>query len=146
MIAAKNNPKSLIDIYQQIYGPKITMANLNQLAIDLSGIAGRTRPWTGKFLHSLIKGYTGFTTNSQLAEALNVLSARLNGHDEVRAQVKEMTVSAVNNLPAGTIILGQARRCAAPGCQVSFVPTHPRQKYHSKECAKAAQRLRRQRR
>lgn len=135
-----NNVQSLCEIYQAIYGSKITMANLNELASDLSQLAGRARPWTGKFLHSLIKGYPGFTTNGQLVKALNILSGRLDALDEVQAQVKEVTVSAVNDLPAETVILGQAHRCATPGCRVLFVPTHPRQKYHSKTCAKMGRR------
>ncbi|MCP4373301.1 MAG: hypothetical protein GY797_35120, partial [Deltaproteobacteria bacterium] len=143
MITMKNTPVLLRDIYQQIYGQKITIANLNELAADLSNIARRTRPWTGKFLHSLMKGYAGFTATTQLTDALNILAARLNNRDEIQAQIKEITVSAVNNLPTGTIILGQARRCSAPGCGVSFVPTHPRQKYHSRDCVKTVRRLKR---
>jgi hypothetical protein len=64
----------LLDLYREIYGPAVTMANLNELAADLSRIAGRSQPWTGKFLHSLIKGYPGFTANGQLIEALNILA------------------------------------------------------------------------
>ena len=56
----------LLDVYRDVYGPKITMANLNKLANDLSQIAGRSRPWTGKFLHSVIKEYEGFATNGRL--------------------------------------------------------------------------------
>jgi hypothetical protein len=126
----------LCSIYQEIYGTKITMANLNNLADDLSLIAKRNRPWTGKFLHSLIKRYPGFIANGQLTAALTVLAARLDGLDEVQAQAKEVTVWAVNDLPGETVILGKARRCATPGCQVWFVPSHPRQKYHSKGCSR----------
>ena len=97
-VKMENNRHNIIhllcEIYQEIYGSKITMANLNELASDLSQLAGRTRPWTGKFLHSLIKGYPGFTTNGQLSQALNILSGRLNGLDKTQAQVKEVTVSA----------------------------------------------------
>jgi len=125
----------LCDLYQEIYGPKITIANLDELAGDLSQIAGRSRPWTGKFLHSLLKEYPGFNPNRQLIEALDVLASRLDGFDEAQARSKEVTVFATNDLPAGTIVLGQALRCARPGCQVRFVPTHPRQKYHNRACA-----------
>jgi hypothetical protein len=131
----------LIDVYQEMYGPKITLANLGQLAQDLSRIAGRSRPWTGKFLHSIIKEYAGFTNNAHLTKALNILAAQLDGVNETQARAQEMPgLLAINELPAGTIILGQARRCARPGCTVNFVPTHPRQKYHSKECAEAVRR------
>jgi hypothetical protein len=135
----------LLDIYQDVYGPKVTLANLNELAADLSQIAGRSRPWTGKFLHSLIKQYAGFSTNSKLIKALNILAAQLDGLNEVQARAREMSgLLAVNDLPPGTVILGVAQRCAAPGCPVRFVPTHPRQKYHSKACAVLARRHKQQ--
>jgi hypothetical protein len=131
----------LLDVYQGVYGPKITLANLNELAADLSQLAGRSRPWTGKFLHSLIKQYAGFSTNSKLIKALNILAAQLDGLNEVQARAQEMKgLLALNDLPPGTVILGAATRCATPGCLVCFVPIHPRQKYHSKVCAALARR------
>jgi hypothetical protein len=132
----------LLDVYQELYGPKITLANLSELAQDLSRIVGRSRPWTGKFLHSIIKEYAGFSsTTHHLTKALNILAAQLDGASETQARAQEIHgLLAINELPVGTIILGQARRCARPGCTVHFVPTHPRQKYHSKECAEAVRR------
>ena len=111
------------------------MANLNELASELSQIVGRARPWTGKFLHSLIKGYPGFNANEKLEEALTVLANRQEDIDEVHSMAKETKVLTVNHLPPETLILGHAQRCATPGCHILFVPTHPRQKYHSKNCA-----------
>jgi hypothetical protein len=131
----------LLDIYQDLYGPQITLANLHELAGDLSRIIGRSRPWTGKFLHSIIKQYAGFSTNDTLAKALNILMAQLDGMNETQARIQEMKgLLSVNDLPPGTVILGMAQRCAAPGCPVRFVPTHPRQKYHSKTCVVMARR------
>lgn len=137
---------ALHNVYQTLYGPKITMANLDELAADLSQIAGRSQPWTGKYLHSLLKGYDGFKPNERLIEAVYVLTARLDGQDEIEVRAREVKVSALNDLPDGTVVLGEARRCAAPGCSIRFVPTHPCQKYHSKACAKIARRQRRRRR
>ena len=135
-----DNDKLLIEVYKAFYGPNITLANLNNLARDLSQVAGRSRPWTGKFLHSLIKGYAGFTTNNELIDALNILVSRLEGCDEIQRRAKETTILTVNDLPEGTIVLGQARRCATPGCLVLFVPIHPRQKYHSRNRAALSKR------
>ena len=131
----QNGIQLLNNTYQQIYGPEISIAHLDELAADLSQIAGRARPWTGKFLHSLLKGYAGFSINAHLVEALTILQSRLDGTDEVEAQASQATVRTVHTLPAETIILGEAQRCAAPDCTILFVPTHPRQKYHSKRCA-----------
>ncbi len=131
----------LLDVYQDLYGPQITLANLSELAGDLSRIVGRNRPWTGKFLHSIIKQYAGFSINARLTKALTILAARLDGMNEIQAKAQEINgLLAVNDLPPGTVILGVAQKCAAPGCPVRFVPTHPRQKYHSKACAAVARR------
>lgn len=138
-----NDDKLLMEVYQALYGSHITLANLNELACDLSQVARRSRPWTGKFLHSLIKGYAGFTTNKELLEALNILASRLVGCDEIQRRAKEATILTVNDLPEGTIVLGSARRCATPGCRVFFVPVHPRQKYHSRNCAASGKRHKR---
>ena len=133
----------LLDVYRALYGPEIAITHLDELARELSQIAGRERPWTGKYLHSLIKGYRGFSVNGKLVEALSILAARLKGTDEVQARAREVDgLLVVHDLPPGTVVLGQARRCAAPGCPVVFVPTHPRQKYHSRECARVARRWR----
>jgi hypothetical protein len=136
------NETSLLEtIYRRLYGPQITMANLDELAADLSRVSRRSRPWTGKFLHSLIKGYSGFKATPQLVEALQILTHRLDGVDDIQARTRQVQLRTLNELPAETIILGQARRCAGPGCQVLFVPTHPRQKYHSKSCARLSRKL-----
>jgi len=136
---------TLTEIYRRIYGneTEIIMSNLDELARDLSEIARRDRPWTGKYLHSLIKEYPGFNANGGLTEALTALRSRLNDEDEILARAKRVSVLALNGIPKNAIVLGKPRRCANPGCQVIFVPTHPRQKYHRQSCAKAAYRLKR---
>jgi hypothetical protein len=93
-----SNRMSLAEMYQHMYGPQITMTNLDKMATDLSQIARRTRPWTGKFLHSLIKGYPGFSINNQLNDALTILASRLQHRNEVEAQINEKPSSV--HLPA----------------------------------------------
>jgi len=132
---------TLIELYDSIYDKPVTIANLDELALELSQVAGRSKPWTGKFLHSLIKGYAGFTINDELLKALKILTSQQNGTDALHAQLQQATVLTLNPLPEGTIILGDPQRCATPGCDIIFVPTHPRQKYHDKNCAAQARRL-----
>jgi hypothetical protein len=136
---------TLIEIYHRIYGheAEIAISNLDELALNLSELVQRDRPWTGKYLHSLIKEYPGFNANGRLTEALIALRSRLNDDDEILARAKRVSVLALNGIPENAIVLGKPRRCANPGCQVIFVPTHPRQKYHRKSCAQAAYKLKR---
>ncbi|MBC8252488.1 MAG: hypothetical protein H8E35_00490 [Ardenticatenia bacterium] len=79
----------------------------------------------------------------RIAQGIQAIAARLDGADEVQARAYPVDgLLVVNDLPAGTIILGRARRCANPGCPVVFVPTHPRQKYHSRSCAETGRKIR----
>ena len=133
----------LLDTYQALYGPEIAISHLDDLARDLSQIAGRNRPWTGKYLHSIIKGYDGFSATDELVKILTIMASCLGGTDEIQARAREVEgLLAIHDLPAGTIILGHAQQCANPRCQLVFVATHPRQIYHSTACAQMARRQR----
>jgi hypothetical protein len=56
-----NYADRLTTLYKRLYADDITMANLTDLAGRLSRLAGKSRPWTGKYLHSLLRGYSGFS-------------------------------------------------------------------------------------
>ncbi len=131
----------LLDTYQALYGPEIAISHLDDLAKDLSQIAGRNRPWTGKYLHSIIKGYDGFSATDELVKVLTIMASCRDGADEIQARAHEVDgLLAVHDLPTGTIVLGQAQQCANPRCPLVFVATHPRQIYHSAACAAMARR------
>ncbi len=133
----------LLDTYKALYGPEIAITHLDDLAKDLSQIAGRNRPWTGKYLHSIIKGYDGFSATDELVKVLTIMASCLGGTDEIQARAREVDgLLAIHDLPAGTIVLGHAQQCANPRCQLVFVATHPRQIYHSTACAQVARRQR----
>jgi transcriptional regulator with XRE-family HTH domain len=99
---------------------------------------GAGRPYTRGYVSKIEAGTVPIT--APIARAVSALAARMDGADDVLAQAREASVLAVNQLPPGTVVLGQARRCAVPGCPVTFVPLHPRQKYHSRMCAALARR------
>jgi hypothetical protein len=79
----------------------------------------------------------------EIARALNVLGAMLDGQSEVQARAREYTVLATHELPGNTVVLVPARQCALPGCRVAFVG-YPAQRYCGPECRKEAQRRRRE--
>jgi len=100
--------------------------------------------YTRNYVSMLERGKTPIT--SRIAQGVRAMAARLDGADEVQARARQACdLLAVNDLPAGTVILGHAQRCANPGCPVVFVPTHPRQKYHSRACAEMARKESRRR-
>lgn len=124
----------LLTVYRAVYGDEITIANLDEMANDLSQIAGRQQQWTGKFLHSLIKGYNGFRMSRQLQSALDLLVSRPMSNGERLL---------ADNLPKGVILMYPPQKCAAVGCRETFVRGAWNQKYCGKECRNLMRKLRR---
>ena len=102
-------------------------------------------PYTRSYVSKLERGQKPITI--VIARGIIAIATRLDGADEIQARAREVDgLLAINDLPDGTVILGRARRCANPGCPVVFVPTHPRQKYHSPACRAQARARRNSRR
>lgn len=113
------------------------MANLTQLALELSQISGRERPWTGKYLHSLIKGYDGFRISDSLKKAIDVLSVHLDKLDEPGKSI------LVDDLPPGIIVTRPPRQCATLCCERWFLPGSWNQKYCTGRCRQISKNTRR---
>lgn len=130
------NADILRTIYLEIYGPLNApgkMRNLRELAATLSKIAKREKPWTHRYLNSLLNGDSGFRVTPELDIALRVLATKLDGANPLQARLVEITVYSVNgHTKPSSIILGESKRCK--GCQVLMVPRVPWQDYCGKEC------------
>lgn len=133
----------LKSVYEDIYGPLDVpkrpgskpekMNNLRELATTLSKIANREKPWTHRYLNSLLNGDSGFRVTSELDTALRVLTAKLDSSNPLEARLVEITVFSVNgHVQPTSIILGQSKRCK--GCHALIVPKVPWQLYCGKEC------------
>ena len=102
-------------------------------------------PYTRSYVSKLERGQKPITI--VITRGILAIATRMDGIDEIQARAREVDgLLAINELPDGTVILGRARRCANPGCPVVFVPTHPRQKYHSPACRAQARARRKSRR
>ena len=102
-------------------------------------------PYTRSYVSKLERGRKPITI--VITRGILAIATRMDGIDEIQARAREVDgLLAINDLPDGTVILGRARRCANPGCPVVFVPTHPRQKYHSPACRAQARARRKSRR
>jgi hypothetical protein len=75
----------------------------------------------------------------EIATALLVLGAMVDGQSEVQARARSFNVLATHDLPDNTVVLVPARQCALPGCRVAFCG-YPAQRYCSGECRKEARR------
>lgn len=130
------NTDILRTIYLEIYGPLDRpgkMKNLRELATTLSEISKREKPWTHRYLNSLLNGDSGFRVTPELDTALRVLTAKLDSSNPLESRLVEITVFSVNgHVQPTSIILGQSKRCK--GCHALIVPKVPWQQYCGKEC------------
>lgn len=132
----------LQSLYDEVYKDKPgRLNNLHELAIVLSNIVKREKPWSGIYLNNLLKGYDGFRITPELERAINALAGRLDSQPPLQALItKEVKVYSINGLEEGSIVLAHSRRCL--NCLVLFVPVVHNQTYCCKECKKMARKER----
>jgi hypothetical protein len=122
-------------LYRELYGDPAApgkMANLRELAVLLSDIVKREKPWTYRYLNSLLNGDAGFRVTPELEQALQVLATRLDNAHPLQAWLVKIEAYSINGaVQPGSIITGKSERCA---CGVLFVPHHHFQKYCCPQC------------
>lgn len=102
-------------------------------ALDPRAKSGFTRQYISRLEHGQD------AINAELAGAIWDIAARL---DQVPAGTGGAVVARVmaqpGQIPEDSFIPRGAKvvQCARPGCRIRFLKTHPRQKYHDKECGK----------
>lgn len=135
MKKSAGNVELLEGVYTDLYGSLDApgkMKNLRELADTLSKISNREKPWTHRYLNSLLNGDAGFRVTPELETALRVQADRLDGAHPLLARVVEITAYSINgSVQSGSIITGHSMRCV---CGTLFVPYHNLQKYCCKEC------------
>jgi hypothetical protein len=104
-------------------------------------IAPERQAFSKQYVDMLKRGKSAITP--EIARALDVLGAMLDGQSELQARARTYTVLAMHDLPAHTIVLGRPRPCELAGCRIVFVPASPRQRFCSPECGREARRRRR---
>lgn len=99
----------------------------------------RAFPYSRSYVSKLESGAAPIT--AEIARALEVLAAMLDGVGEVQATARPVTVQllALHDLPDGTVIKARPVQCALPGCRVIFIPAG-RERYCSAECRREARR------
>jgi hypothetical protein len=121
----------LKEIYQTKYGliDHLKMANLRELVNIFNDIAKPEKPWTDRFLFSLIKGYEGFTFTDQLKRACEIYASELDGQSYWQARIQTQTVITINGLTENIWVVGKELICAYPPCDIIFLRTHSTMKY-----------------
>ena len=93
-----------------------------------------------QYIYRLKKGQDAITED--IATALLILGAMIDGVSELQARVHEVRVLAVHDLPEDVVVMGKHRGCALTGCRLQFVPASPAQRFCSRECRVEAARRR----
>ena len=128
----------LRQLYEELYGSidkPGKLANLSEMALRLSELAGREKPWTAKYLNSLINQNGNFRVTEELQIALNALAGQLDNEPPLKAFVKKIKAFGLNgDVREGSIVTGTSKRCK--GCFVLFVGKVPWQKYCCRDCRK----------
>lgn len=136
------NANLLESLYRELYGDPSApgkMANLRELAALLSDIAKREKPWTYRYLNSLINDDDGFRVTEELEQALRVLAARLDQAHPLKGWLVKIEAYSVDGaVQPGSIITGKSERCT---CGVLFVPHHGTQKYCCPKCPARAKKI-----
>jgi transcriptional regulator with XRE-family HTH domain len=90
------------------------------------------RPFSRSYISKLEHGAAPITP--EIAAAIGILGAMMDGQSEVQARARRVSVLAVHDLSENVIVMGRERGCALPGCRVRFVRASPAQRYCSQEC------------
>lgn len=108
-------------------------------AILARTIDEKRAPFSRQYVYRLKKGQDVIT--EEIATAVLVLGAMIDGVSELQARAHPVRVLAVHDLPEDVVVMGKHRGCGLAGCRIQFVPASPNQRYCSRDCrAEAARR------
>lgn len=102
-----------------------------ELAKAIHGPRSPKGPYSRQYIARLERGQDPITPAIQ--RGLQRIMAAIDEADPDTTTAQAVTVYATQSI-GGSLVTGKAQPCARPGCRVKFVPTHPRQKYHSAHC------------
>ena len=109
------------------------------LGVQLSRLAGHKPAWTWRYVQGVHSGT--LEPSEAFALAVQAYGATLDDAPAMVTYTVQVTVLArPGALIDGTLVLGEAKPCAWPGCPVVFVPRVPWQKYCSLELHMQAER------
>lgn len=117
-------------------GLKEEKRDLTHLVNEISRIAGKTPPWSYKYLDNIIKGR--WEGSARFRVAIQAFANRMDGAKGgiAGAYVVQVMVSDPNQLPSGVYIPSGAavRKCKRPHCPVWFLRDNPGREYHEPGC------------
>lgn len=134
--------KSMLNSIVEFFDDQRSMGTVEfygMLGAKLSKIVAKDPAWGWRYVQGV---HAGTIDPSRLmASAVQALGAALDEVPAVMAYTIEVRVFArPGQIQPGSVILGESKACARPGCRVRFVPNVPWRKYCSSECCVEAHR------
>lgn len=135
---------SLNDLYNELYSDGPILHNLTDLGKRLACAVKQEKPYTPRYLRSVIAGNKGFEKPSpKLQQAIDTLSAMIDDVNPLSVTAKEVMVMAVGEVKTGAVVLASSIPCAYPPCGIHFVPRAWNGKYCCPQHYEAMRKLRR---
>ena len=134
----------IVEYHERMLDELGTEKFFTHLAEQLSRLAGHRPAWSWRYVQSVTAGTLG--PSKAFTLAVEAYGATMDDAPAMMAYTVQVTVLArPGTIPEnGTLVLGEAKPCAFPGCRVIFVPRVPWQKYCSLELHLRAQKEKRE--
>ncbi len=131
---ARSGPQMLAELISGLgHDPAlIGVDDLTDIANRLSAIAKHEPAWTWRYLRNVLN--KKLDASQKLLQAVVALGATLDGIPAELAAAHPVSVMTAGNIKPGALVLANSRPCANPYCMIHFVPSSPRQRYHSAAC------------
>lgn len=118
--------KALMDIFEPTQNGKVAL--YNHLAYQLSEIAGRSPPWTWRYVQGVLVGT--LSPSPAFAQAVLALQMATQKVSSIHANLELVQVYVrPGTVQPGALVVAESRPCACPTCPISFVPVSPEQIY-----------------
>jgi hypothetical protein len=118
----------LLDALRPSLNGRGHVAFYTDAARRLSVIVGKKPAWGWRYIQGVEKGT--IEPGRKLTRAVAALAASMDGVPAFVADTEPVQVYArPGAVRPGSVILGESRTCANPGCTISFVPNVPWRRY-----------------
>lgn len=118
--------KALIAAFEPTQNGKVAL--YNHLAYQLSEIAGRSPPWTWRYVQGVLAGT--LSPSPAFAQAVFALQMAIQKVPPITADLELVQVYArPGTVQPGALVVAESRPCACPTCPIYFVPVSPEQIY-----------------
>ena len=117
---------TLLAVFRPLQKGKVAL--YQDLARRLSETAGRSPPWTWRYVQGVLNGT--LAPSPRFAQAVRTLQRAVERVPRTQTDFEEVKVYArPGAVQPGAIVLPTSRPCANPACPTPFIPVDPEQTF-----------------